>query len=156
MMWVGIHALDMIHFITGQGFRTVAARQKNVAHPQRPACEDSLAAMFELDNGGTATVSVDLLRPATAPTHGDDWIRVVGTNGILEARANDRVVHLLTEAGPPQLIHPDPARPLYRPFLEKTELLMQPDDPFHLTRACLCARDAAATGTIQPIPGAAR
>ncbi len=155
MPWVGIHALDMIHFITGQTFACVMARQKNFAHPQRPDCEDSIAAVFELANGGSATVSVDLLRPSTAPTHGDDWIRVVGTHGIIEARSNDGVVHLLTESAGPQTIQPDAAQPIYRPFLlrqDQGDKLMRTEDAFLLTQACLCARDAADAGRPMLIP----
>ena len=155
MSWVGIHALDMIHFITGQSFTSVAAIQKNFAHPDRPDCEDSIAAVFGLANGGSATVSADLLRPAAAATHGDDWIRVVGTKGIIEARSNDGVVRLLRDGVEAELIPPDPVRPMYRPFLlrEKTnDPLLQPDDAFLLTQACLCARDAADAGVVANIP----
>jgi predicted dehydrogenase len=154
MPWVGIHALDMIRFITGQTFCSVMARQKNFAHPERPDCEDSVAAVFELANGGSATVSVDLLRPSAAATHGDDWIRVVGTRGVIEARSNDGVVQLLTESSGPQTIQPDPPRPIYRPFLlrqDSEDELMQPEDAFLLTQACLCARDAADAGQAMPI-----
>jgi predicted dehydrogenase len=155
MSWVGIHALDMIHFITGQTFVTTAALQRNFSHPERPDCEDSIAAIFGLANGGSATVSVDLLRPAGAHNHGDDWIRVVGTKGVIEARSNDGVVHLLRDSQPAEIITPDPGRPIYRPFLlneKPDDELMKQDDAFLLTQACLCARDAADAGEIVKIP----
>ena len=155
MLWVGIHALDMIYFITGRTFVSAAALQRNFAHPDRPDCEDCVAAILGLDNGGAATVSVDLLRPEAAATHGDDWIRVVGTAGVIEACSNDHVVRLLRDGGEPVTIAPDPARPIYRPFfLEegRGDGSMCLEDPFLLTHACLCARDAADTGLVERIP----
>ncbi|HVM60288.1 MAG TPA: Gfo/Idh/MocA family oxidoreductase [Verrucomicrobiae bacterium] len=154
MLWVGIHALDMIHFTTGQMFTSAAAVQRNFAHPDLPDCEDCVAAILGLDNGGAATVSLDLLRPEAAATHGDDWIRIVGTEGILEARSNDGVVRLLRDSAEAATIAAGRSRPLYRPFLlgASDDELMQPEDPFLLTHACLCARDAADTGGVEPIP----
>ena len=155
MLWVGIHALDMIHFVTGQTFTSVAAFQQNFAHPHRPDCEDCVAAILGLDNGGIATVSIDLFRPEAAATHGDDWIRVVGTQGILEARSNDGAVRLLSDSAEAITIAPDPARSIYRPFLlgaPSDDGLMQPEDSFLLTHACLCARDAADGDVVEQIP----
>ncbi|HUJ11535.1 MAG TPA: Gfo/Idh/MocA family oxidoreductase [Verrucomicrobiae bacterium] len=155
MLWVGIHALDIIQFITGRTFTSVAAIQRNFAHPQRPDCEDCVAAVFGLDNGAAATVSVDLLRPENAPTHGDDWIRIVGTLGTLEACSNDLTVRLLQDNSEGQKIPLDPVRPLYRSFLSRKAVddeLMEPEIPFLLTHACLCARDAADAGEFRRIP----
>jgi len=155
MLWVGIHALDMIQFTTAQTFTSVAALQRNFAHPQRRDCEDSVAAILGLDNGGSATVSIDLLRPEAAATHGDDSIRIVGTLGIIEARSNDNVVRLLQHNADTRTITPGPARPIYRPFLlgeTSDDQLMHPEDPFLLTHACLCAREAADAGVVEQIP----
>ena len=155
MLWVGIHALDMIHFTTGQTFTSVAAMQRNFAHPQRPDCEDCVIALLGLDNGGAATISVDLLRPEAAATHGDDWIRLVGTLGIIEARSNDGVVRLLKDTAHATTIACDPVRPLYRPFLLREisdDELLGTEDPFLLTHACLCAREAADAGVVEQIP----
>ena len=46
--------------------------------------------MITFDDGLAATLSFDFLRPETAPTHGDDWARIVGTTGVIEAR-NDTI-----------------------------------------------------------------
>ena len=44
----------------------------------------SAAAVFEMENGCIATVTADYFRPASAKTHDDDRMRIVGTKGILE------------------------------------------------------------------------
>jgi hypothetical protein len=40
--------------------------------------------MFELSGGGTALVHADFLRPAAAATHGDDRLRIAGSEGVVE------------------------------------------------------------------------
>jgi predicted dehydrogenase len=95
--WVGIHAFDYINYITGLNFAKVAAMQGNFAHGERPACEDNCAIVAELGNGGHATISVDYCRPEIAGTHGDDWIRIVGTKGVLEASGSKKECSVISK-----------------------------------------------------------
>jgi len=144
--WVGIHAVDMIWFITGSGFVSVSARHRNAAHSTWRDCEDGCAGLFELNHGAFATVSVDLLRPEQAPTHGDDWIRIAGTEGVLEARSNEGTLRLINEGG--EVAIPVDSGPIafYAEILKEErseffEAIM--DDGFLLTEAVLCARESA-------------
>lgn len=147
--WVGIHAVDMIHFITGVEFKSVSARHSNFAHPQRQDCEDGCAALYELSNGAFATASVDLLRPEAAPTHGDDWIRIAGTEGVLEASANEGAVKLLNSSGESVVKADAGTVSFYAEFFEaRRSSLVGADDGFLLTEAALCARDSADQGGI--------
>ena len=107
--WVGIHALDFIESATGLRFTTVAAMQGNMSHPEYPDCEDHCAIILGLTNGGHATISLDFLRPNGAPSHGDDWLRVVGSRGIIEAYLARNTCTLITENQPPvELALPEP------------------------------------------------
>lgn len=144
--WIGIHALDMIHFTTGLKARCVAALQRNQAHLCRPDCEDACSGIFELDGGAQATVSVDYFRPQGSATHGDDWIRIVGTDGVLEARVSDQSVRLLTDGPNAELIPLDEPESLFIPFVEGRNGLTDTDDALFLSRACLMARQAADEG----------
>lgn len=141
--WVGIHALDMISFVTGQKPTAVAALQANQAHPDRPDCEDACCGVFNLNGGALASVSVDLLRPKASGTHGDDWIRIVGTAGVIEARVSENSCRLLRDDKEPVDVELLPARSLYDPFLDGEFGLTGPSDAVDLTRAVLCARQAA-------------
>ncbi|MEJ2647675.1 MAG: Gfo/Idh/MocA family oxidoreductase [Sedimentisphaerales bacterium] len=150
--WVGIHALDFIHYITGIGFHSCMAMQSNFAHPSHMDCEDNCAMILQMSNGGHATISVDLYRPSSAPTHGDDWVRIVGTKGVIEANASKNTCNLILE-GQKQIDFPVAQKSrMFRNFLlslvgrneYKPEL--STNDGFMLTHACLCARDAADTG----------
>lgn len=141
--WVGIHALDMICFTTGLQISRLAALQKNQVHLSRPDCEDTCCGIFELEGGAQATVSVDYFRPANAGSHGDDWIRIVGTDGIIEARANENSVMLLKESESPKAVLLDIPESLFIPFLNGEAGLTNQEDAVSLTRACLMARQSA-------------
>ena len=157
--WVGIHAFDMFNYVTGCGFRAVAAMESNAAHPERPDCQDNCALMVGLDNGAHATVSVDYLRPTAAPTHGDDWVRVVGDKGIVEANASRATCEIIDADGRCEVDLPAEGPMVYKPFLENlrggsADLVAGARESFMLTQACLCARDAADSGKIVDIaPG---
>jgi len=144
--WVGIHALDMINYITGLEFSSVSALGSNFCHPERQACDDNCAMLLELSNGGHATVSVDLLRPDAAETHGDDWVRIVGTEGVLEASGSARSCTLLKGSKTPETI----ALPV-KPKIFETFLLSLTDGRaselnaktvFMLTESCHCAQES--------------
>jgi predicted dehydrogenase len=147
--WVGIHGLDFIHTVTGQNFTSVAAMQSNLVHPERPECEDNAALVLQLANGGHATLSIDILRPKAAATHGNDWLRVVGSNGVLEAELAKKRC-LVTTHDQPEYEVPvaDAAAPFYAEFYDHVRRAITtppPDMPkaFFLTHTALCARDAA-------------
>ena len=144
--WVGIHALDMINYITGLEFVSVSAMCNNFCHPEREACDDNCCMLLELSNGGHATVSVDLFRPDVSETHGDDWIRIVGTDGIIEASGSALTCTLLKRSKTPETISlPD------KPKIFETFLLSLVDDrasvlnaksAFMLTESSHCGQES--------------
>jgi len=148
--WVGIHAFDFINYVTGLEFTKVAAMKGNLAHSDRPACEDNCVLIAELSNGGHASMSVDYCRPEEAPTHGDDWIRVIGTKGVLEASLSKKNCTVISkDKGIFEQPLPEGKDKMFRRFLlnilagktEENEELKRLS--FMLTKVCLLARDAA-------------
>lgn len=91
MLWVASHGIDAIRFCCGLELGCVVGVQSNLSKPQYGEMEDHCVALFELSNGGSAVVHADFLRPTSAPTHGDDRLRVAGSSGVVEVRA-DRCV----------------------------------------------------------------
>jgi len=102
--------------------------------------------LLELSNGGHATVSVDLFRPDVSETHGDDWIRIVGTDGIIEASGSALTCTLLKRSKTPETISlPD------KPKIFETFLLSLVDDrasvlnaksAFMLTESSHCGQES--------------
>ncbi len=86
--WVGIHGFDILNFVTGLKPMAITARHGNAAHPSHPGCQDHAELLVELAGGTAATMNIDYLRPESAATHGDDYIRISGSAGEIEAFAN--------------------------------------------------------------------
>jgi predicted dehydrogenase len=154
--WVGIHAFDYINYITGLNFTKVAAMQGNLAHGERAACEDNCALIAELSNGAHATISVDYCRPEAAPTHGDDWVRIAGTKGVIEASGSKKECSVISEEkGVFQHPLPDGKDKMFRSFLlniladNSSEQIKEVS--FMLTKVCLIAREAAQKNRVMNI-----
>jgi predicted dehydrogenase len=86
LLWIASHAIDATEWVTGRKIRRAIGRQGNLSHPEMGSMEDHLSVLLELDNGATGVVHADFLRPAAAATHGDDRMRIAGSNGVVEVR----------------------------------------------------------------------
>jgi len=148
--WIGIHALDYMQWVSGQTYTAVAAYEGNKAHPQSPGCEDHAGLLLRLANGGTATCHLDFLRPESASTHGDDRLRIAGSEGVLEVWGNEKRVTLIGLRGESGDLALPPAIDFFAGFIAQVRGEGQPvisnAEAFDITRICLKARDAADTG----------
>ncbi len=86
LFWVASHGVDAIHFCGGVPFAGALSVGGNLSRPEYGAMEDHVVALLDLKNGGHALVHADFLRPAGAPSHGDDRLRIAGTLGVVEVR----------------------------------------------------------------------
>ena len=146
--WIGIHAIDWFQWISGRTYRAVTAfHSKLHYYPDYPEMEDAATCLFELDNGGTAVMSFDFLRPEGAPTHGDDRLRLVGDEGAIEVRG-DTGVELITKKG---VVHVAPSAPPHGLFADfalsvkdrNHTGLLGGDEAIRITEIALKTRDAA-------------
>ena len=133
--WVGIHAIDWIYAFTGKRFLSVTAQAFG-------SPETAALCQFELENGAMASVNLDYYRPASAPSHDDDRIRVAGTEGVIEV-IRDRVT-LIDGDGERELSFSE-APELLTAFLSGEDVISM-DEIFYLTRVALLAREAADGG----------
>ena len=125
--WVGIHAIDWIYHFTGKKFLTVTTQKVG---------EMAALCQFALEDGAIATMNLDYYRPAGAPSHGDDRIRLAGTEGVLEVSGGK--VTLMTAEGT-QVWEPDSAPELLEEFLAGGGI--SAEEIFYLTRVAIVARD---------------
>ncbi len=88
ILWVGIHAIDWISWMSGAKFLSVAATQSSLYDGGGRSLEMSAVAQYQMDHEILATLTIDYFNPPQAPSHGDDRIRVVGTKGVLEVMKN--------------------------------------------------------------------
>jgi len=149
--WVAIHAIDFIRYVSGLEYANVTARHAVKVHKDYPECEDCGALLFEMTNGGQATLTFDYLRPRRAPSHGDDRLRVVGSKGIVEVRSTDKpFCELVTDEAPPrQLPLPESRKNVFADFVGELRgtgrHFLSPEDPFRATEVAIKARNAADT-----------
>ena len=133
--WVGIHAIDWIYHFSGKKFLSVSAESVGNSPEMAAICK------FRLEDGVIAAANLDYYRPSAAPTHGDDRIRCVGTDGVLEIMGDK--IHLINQRGD-EIITPADAPDLFGEFLNGNDPIA-PEEIFYLTRVALLARESADT-----------
>jgi predicted dehydrogenase len=150
ILWVAIHAIDFIRSVSNLDYASVTARHAVKVHKDYPGCEDCGALLFEMSNGGQATLTFDFLRPAKAPSHGDDRLRVVGSKGIVEviAAKAPRCELSTNEAEPRVLEGVQSGVKVFEDFAalvrgEKRSYYLNAEDPFRANEVAIKARDAA-------------
>jgi predicted dehydrogenase len=146
ILWVAGHGIDAIRFVTGQTFTRVTGRHKNVTHPEMGTMEDHTMNVFALSGGGTASCHADYLRPAKAPTHGDDRLRVIGSTGVVEVR-DGRCVLITNDAPAVDITDRAAPQPSYIELLaavrgENSEIYST-EHSLEMAAVLLHARDAA-------------
>ena len=77
-----------MRFTTGLDVETVYSIQGNLSRPDYPGCQTSAAILMQMAGGVQGIVHADYLRPSEEATHGDDGLRIMGTEGKIETRDN--------------------------------------------------------------------
>lgn len=148
--WAGIHSVDYMRWTSGREYVQVSAWHGNKDHPEYPGFQDHAGVLFKLDNGGTAMTNLDYLRPETAPTHGDDRLRIAGSEGVLEVEGVAGRVQLIRDPDGPQNLDLPDSVDFFSDFLAELngegEHLISQEDAFRLTEIVLIARNAAQSG----------
>lgn len=144
LAWVGIHAIDWIHWISNKCFVNVCALHSRMMNRNHGELEITGACLFELEQEVIATVSVDYLRPDAAETHDDDRLRIVGTKGILEVA--ERKVKLIDENGA-RFVPTVEEGNIFRDFLNcvygRNECMVTEQQSIYVTYIALKAIEAA-------------
>ena len=110
--------IDLMRFTSGRDFREASGYAANIGAPALGDMENVTASVFRLDNGGTATLRMDYLRPEAAPTHGDDRLRLAGLNGVVEFEERTGVTLVTSKESPKRLPELPAAGSVFVSFLE--------------------------------------
>jgi predicted dehydrogenase len=145
--YIGIHALDMMRWVTGLDYTHVAAFHGNNGTPYLKETEDQASVLCRFTNGASATARLDYLRPSTAATHGDDRLRIAGSEGVIEAGAPYKDFLLITKKEGPREIQAEPTDSFFVEFVkairEDRPSRIPAEDCFYITELVLKAREAA-------------
>lgn len=145
--WIGIHMIDLMRFASGREFTEAYSVQGHIGFPDYGDMETVTASVFRLDNGGAATLRMDYYRPETAPTHGDDRLRLAGPGGVIEYQASTGVTLLKAGAKPQTITDLDPQGSVFLDFVGSAWLgkpaQLTPADIWRVNEITLLARDSA-------------
>jgi predicted dehydrogenase len=147
--YIGIHLVDLMRFTTGRDLIHLASHETRVGHSEIGDMENTAVSIYRLDNGGHGSFHLDYCRPEAAASHGDDRLRIAGTNGIVEYQENIGVT-LITASQPQRKLDPlPPAKSFFIDYLEKV-YAGKPSglslaDIYRANEIVLTARDAADT-----------
>lgn len=155
ILWIGIHMLDLMEWTSGRRFTQAASFESRVAFPEMGDLQNVTASVFRLDNGGTATLRMDYLRPATASGHGDDRLRLAGTKGVVEYQEATGVTVMSAAGAPRRLTVLPPEGSVFGDFLSQVYLHKKPalswEEIVRANYVTLKAEEAARSGRIVAI-----
>ncbi len=150
---IGSHQIDQFLYLTGSSdARIVAARARNVAHPDDPGLED-FGEMLLASDHASGYVRVDWFTPDGLETWGDGRLTIVGTEGYMELRKYVDIagrpgtdhLFLVDGTGTRYIDCRDATLPYYanlrRDVFERTETAMP---QAHCFRVCALALEAQA------------
>lgn len=145
--YIGIHSVDLIRWITGLDFTHVAGFHGRIGKPEMRETENHASLLLRLANGASATVRLDYLRPETAPSHGDDRLRIAGSEGVIEVRGGEATISLMTATDKPHAVEAGAGSNLFVEFIkalrEDRPAPIPNEDCYYITEVVLKARDAA-------------
>lgn len=147
--FIGIHALDWLHWMLGDVFTEVVGNE-GAPFTGYPACPSNASYSLRMKNGGTAALTLDYMRPDKAPTHGDERVRIVGSTGVVEAALEENRTSLITMDESPRPLALSPQPDIFTAFVRSLRReappLMSITDAFRITEIAFKAGQAAETG----------
>lgn len=150
--WVAIHGIDFIRFLCPKAVQQVFASHSTLPGGGSGELEVSAQLMLTMENEVSAQVSADYLRPANAPTHGDDRVRAAGTCGVIEVE-NEQVWLINAEHDGRTAMPLRECPMIFEDFIHTLEGhgagLLDLTESIEDSRLALLAREAADTHTVQ-------
>lgn len=145
--WVGIHGIDWIYTLADKPCKKVTAVHSSTGNCDHGDLEATCLCQFVFEDDVMASLNVDYIRPQSAPTHSDDRLRVVGTEGILNVQDGKLTVincdGVKTYEEPSEI---DLALDFLESILENRPCVLSSDEIFEITELALLARESADMG----------
>ncbi|MHB1319332.1 MAG: Gfo/Idh/MocA family protein [Anaerolineae bacterium] len=85
ILQVGVHALRFIEFTAGVKVDTIWAIDTQLGNPGEGELRVAASMMLRLANGGVASVACNYLNPPSFGMHGNEMVRIFGSEGFLES-----------------------------------------------------------------------
>lgn len=152
ILWIGIHMIDLMRWTSSRELTEVVAWQTRVGMPELRDQENTSVSMYKLDNGGYASLRMDYARPTTAPTHGDDRLRLAGTKGVAEYQIATGVTLVTAQDKPRVIADLPPKGSVFIDYLESTyngkKPIVTASEIWRINEITLAAHESAASGRL--------
>lgn len=143
--WVSVHLIDLMLWFSGSLCEKVSSFQSSQDNFGHGDLEMVSTTIMKLEHDILAQINADYYRPSAAPSHGDDRLRIVGTEGVLEIQMQQ--VTLIDSKGFQKIPLINPERELFEDFLYHIQHPEQTSPRFSngllSSYVCLKAREAA-------------
>ena len=147
ILWVGVHAIDWIYAMIRKPCIKVNACQSCIGNRGHGELESTCLCQYIFEDEVMASLNIDYLRPGAAPTHSDDRLRVVGTEGVLDVQGGRLT---MTNSQGEQKPEPEKGKNLSVEFLN--EILgeglceIRPEEVFDIAKLAILTQQAADKG----------
>ncbi len=152
--YIACHVVDLLRFISGRDMVKTAAFHNHIGFPRTGDMENTCSIAYGLDNGGTGDVRLDYLRPMSASGHGDDRIRIAGTEGVIES-LHEKVTVMTADKEPYEVTDLPQTRALFEDFLDAVynhaTPMLTAAEAFRVSRIVVRSREAADAGRVLDI-----
>ena len=156
IMQAGIHAISLISYVTGLEFSEVYAQDTGTGNPKDGEFQMAANVTFRMSNGSLAVILCNYCNLKSLGYHGNDQLRVHGTNGMIELVDGKTRRLLVTKDTEPRAFEdlaPAQSYPqdLVNCILDGTPTLLSQEDGFRFTEVALRAQESATTGAVLKI-----
>lgn len=152
LAWIAIHPVSWFGYVLGAEPVWVSAQTDDHDNGGFGEMESTGCMLLRYPDGVLGTINADFYRPAAAPRHDDDRIRITGTRGMIEVI--DGQAWLENESGRRELAPVGAENPFlfFADAVGTQGAKQQARTAFVTARACLIARECAQEGIGRPIP----
>jgi len=146
-----IHAVSCIGHLTGKRFVEVFAQDTGRGNPKEGELQMALSMTARLEDGALANIIANYCNSRSIGYHGNDQIRIHGTNGMIELVDGATRRSLVLVEQEPTTFEDDESDPTYpqdlvNAILDGTPTLLTQEAGFHYTDVALCAQESATSG----------
>jgi predicted dehydrogenase len=145
LLHVGVHLIDLMRWTSGRELVEAAAFEAHVGFPDYGEMENTAAASFRLDNGGTAACRIDYLAPDGGSTY-NEGLRLAGTKGIVDYQPGIGLTLMSNSQKPRRIVEVPPERSLFMNFLDSVyngrPAMLSFDDVCRVNEIALAARES--------------
>ena len=151
ILQAAIHAVSFVRYVSGLDLVQVFAQDTGTGNPKPGDLQMGANMTFRMSNGGLAVVLANYCNPKSIGYHGNDQLRVHGTDGMIELVDGRRRRMLVLKGHEPcEFEDVEPESPYLQDLIDcilhGTPTVLSQEDSFRNTEIVLRAQESATQG----------